>query len=62
MIHLLSNPWFLLIVMALIALFFIARSAVQIKKIDRLRSQLDRDQEKIQRDLSTLMEVDDDDA
>jgi hypothetical protein len=43
--------------MALIALFFIGRSTLQIKQIDRLRARLKRSQTQIQTELTQLVEV-----
>jgi hypothetical protein len=55
--NILLDPWVLLVVMALIALFFIGRSTLQIKQIDRLRARLKRSQTQIQTELTQLVEV-----
>ena len=55
--NILLDPWVLLVLMALIALFFIGRSTLQIKQIDRLRARLKRSQTKIQTELTQLVEV-----
>jgi len=51
-----QSPWFWLIVVALIALFFIVRSASHVREIGRLRSKLMQSQEKIQNELIELVE------
>jgi hypothetical protein len=55
--NILLDPWVLLVLMALIALFFIGRSTLQIKQIDRLRARLKRSQTQIQTELTQLVEV-----
>lgn len=54
MLHILQNPWFALGVIAVVALFFILRDAVQLKKIDRLQSDLVAAQETTREKLQAL--------